>query len=106
MSTATDGVHVLTVAGELDHHTAGPLQQALDVHHLGPAPRAVIDMRQVTFMDSSGINLLISAHQALTGAGGWLRLAGVQDSVMRTVRLVELDTLIACYPALREALHA
>ncbi|MFF7892495.1 STAS domain-containing protein [Streptomyces sp. NPDC007907] len=41
-------------------------------------------MRQVAFMDSSGINILIAVHQAVTAAGGWLRLADPAGSVMRT----------------------
>ncbi|MGR6968251.1 STAS domain-containing protein [Streptomyces cynarae] len=105
VTTATDGIHVLTVAGEIDHDTAPPLQQALDLSRLGSPPRVVLDMRQVTFMDSAGINLLVAAHHATTQAGGWLRLASAQDAVMRTLRIVELDTVINCYPTLRDALH-
>ena len=100
-STATSGVLVLTVTGDIDHHTAQPLRQALDLPHLGSPPRVVIDMRQVTFMDSSGINLLISAHRATTQQHGWIRLTGVPDSVMSTLRIVELDTIITCYPTLQ-----
>ncbi|MGW2713448.1 STAS domain-containing protein, partial [Streptomyces sp. NPDC001356] len=72
VATATDGIRVLTLAGEIDHHTGDTLRQALDTSHT-PRPRVVVDMRQVTFMDSSGINILIAAHQALSEAGGWLR---------------------------------
>ncbi|MFD4878615.1 STAS domain-containing protein [Streptomyces sp. NPDC058420] len=55
-------------------------------------------------MDSSGINLLIAAHHTLTEADGWLRLAGAVPSVLRTIRLVGIDTLIDCYPTLPQAL--
>ncbi|MFJ5560756.1 STAS domain-containing protein [Streptomyces sp. NPDC093250] len=69
MATVTDGIHVLTVAGEIDHQTGGTLHQALNVS--GTArPRVVVDLARVTFMDSSGINVLIIAHRALTEAGG------------------------------------
>lgn len=57
------------------------------------------------FMDSSGINILISAHRALTGAGGWLRLAALSAPVLRTVQIVGLDTVIDCHPTLDQALH-
>jgi anti-anti-sigma factor len=62
-------------------------------------------MRQVTFMDSACINLLVAAHQDTAQASGWLRLAGAQDAVLRTLQIVELDTIINCYPTLRDALH-
>jgi stage II sporulation protein AA (anti-sigma F factor antagonist) len=51
-------------------------------------------MRQVTFMDSVGINLFLTAHRSLTQAGGWLRLAGVGTTVMRTFQVVGIDQLL------------
>ncbi|MDG9709402.1 anti-sigma factor antagonist [Streptomyces sp. DH10] len=90
-------------AGEIDHHTGDQLRPALDVSDT-PRPRIVIDMRQVTFIDSSAINILIAAHQAVTATGGWLRLAVPAGSVMRTLPIVGVDTLIDCRPTLREAL--
>ncbi|MER7196159.1 STAS domain-containing protein [Streptomyces flaveolus] len=54
----------------------------------------MVDMRQVTFMDSSGINILIHAHQTLTWAGGRLRLTTVSQPVMRTLQFVGVDAVI------------
>lgn len=105
VSTAGEGVRVVTLSGEIDHQTGGPLRQALEV--TGTAgPRVVLDMRGVGFMDSSGINILIAAHHALTEAGGWLRLAAPTPAVLRTIQIVGLDTVIACHPSLRQALNA
>ena len=104
-STTTDNAAVVTATGEIDHNSAAPLVQALDPGNLGERTRVVIDMRQVTFMDSSGINLLLAAHRDLTPTG-WLRLAGVQESVLRTLKIVGVDMVIDCYPSLREALAA
>ncbi|WP_079083942.1 STAS domain-containing protein [Streptomyces longwoodensis] len=101
--TATDGIRVLSLAGELDHDTGEALRQALDV--TGTArPRIVVDMRRVTFMDSTGINLLVAAYQTVTRDGGWIRLAAPTDSVLRTLQLVGVDDLIDCRTTLREAL--
>ncbi|MGA5089221.1 STAS domain-containing protein [Streptomyces sp. NRRL F-5527] len=105
MTTATDGVRVIAPAGEIDYHTGGQLSRALDVAG-AERPRIVIDMRQVTFMDSTGINILIAAYQAVTEVGGWLRLAGPIDSVLRVLQLVGVDDIIECHPTLREALAA
>ncbi|MER6434368.1 STAS domain-containing protein [Streptomyces sp900105245] len=105
-STATDGVTVVSVSGEIDHDSAGPLAQALASDRLGERPRVVVDMRRVTFMDSTGINILINAHRHLTRAAGWLRLAGTPDSILRTLQIVGIDMIIACHPNLRDALAA
>ncbi|MFE7855637.1 STAS domain-containing protein [Streptomyces sp. NPDC057403] len=104
-ATTTDGVRVLTLAGEIDHHTGDTLRQALDSPG-APCPRIVVDMGEVTFMDSSGINILITVHQDLASTDGWLRLVAVGPSVMRTLSIVGLDAVIECHPTLRQALDA
>ncbi|SEE67662.1 anti-anti-sigma factor [Streptomyces sp. 2231.1] len=105
VSTATDGITVITVTGEIDHNSAAPLVHALEPDAVA-AHRVVVDMRHVAFMDCSGINVLLAAHRDLTTAGGWLRLAGVQNSVLRILHLVGLDTVIGCHPSLHDALNA
>ncbi|MFI0813399.1 STAS domain-containing protein [Streptomyces echinatus] len=102
-TTTSDGIQVLTAAGEVDHHTADTLTQALDITG---TPRVVVNLRLVTFMDSSGINILIAAHRTLTEAGGWLRLAHPTDSVMRVLQLVGIDTIIDCHESLDQALSS
>ncbi|MFH8336495.1 STAS domain-containing protein [Streptomyces sp. AM6-12] len=102
-TTSADGIRVLTLAGEIDHHTGDTLRQALHVWDT-PRPRVVADLGQVTFMDSSGINIFITAHRALGEAGGWLRLAAAGESVMRTISLVGVDTVIDCRETLHQAL--
>ncbi|MGW5331057.1 STAS domain-containing protein [Streptomyces sp. NPDC004014] len=68
------------------------------------AEEEMVDLGQVAFMDSSGINVLIAAHRVLTGAGGWLRLAGATGVVLRTLQLVGVDTVIDCHETLHQAL--
>lgn len=51
-------------------------------------------MRQVTFMDFTGINLFLAAHRSLTQAGGWLRLAGISATVLHTVQIVGIDEVL------------
>ncbi|MET7686270.1 STAS domain-containing protein [Streptomyces sp. NPDC005423] len=98
-----DDVRVVSVSGEIDHQTGSPLREALEGPD-GTAPRVVVDLSEVGFMDSSGINVLIAVHHTLTGAGGWLRLAGATPPVLRIVQLVGLDAVIPCAPTLQQAL--
>ncbi|MFG6295706.1 STAS domain-containing protein [Streptomyces rochei] len=102
-TTVTDSVRVVTVAGEIDQSNSAQLTLTLRVG--GPdVPRVVIDLGRVTFMDSSGINVLIAAHKDLTAAGGWLRLAAPTTAVLRVLQLVGVDQLIECHPTLTQAL--
>ncbi|MEU5366711.1 STAS domain-containing protein [Streptomyces sp. NPDC005925] len=104
-ATTTDDIRVLTVSGEIDHHTGDHLRQALDVSDTA-RPRIVIDLSRVTFMDSSGINILIVTYQTVTEADGWLRLAAPTDPVLRILQLVGIHDLIECHPTLGQALAA
>ncbi|MFI6408195.1 STAS domain-containing protein [Streptomyces sp. NPDC050548] len=98
-----DGTVVVAAAGEIDQQTAGSLREALELPD-GVAPRIVLDLREVTFMDSSGINVLLAVHQTLAQADGWLRLAGTAPSVLRIIQLVGIDAVIDCFPTVQQAL--
>ncbi|MFE2586701.1 STAS domain-containing protein [Streptomyces sp. NPDC059378] len=102
-----DGVHVASVRGEIDYDVRGVFSGALLSADSTMSPlRIVLDLSGVTFMDSSGINVLITAHRKACDAQGWLRIAGAQEPVLRLLRMVGVDTLISCYPTVEQALTA
>lgn len=101
--TTADGVHVVALAGDIDHTTAGTFRQALPPPD-GSTPHTVVDFRDVTFMDSSGINVLVAANNAARSRGGSLRLAHTPTPVLDLLRIVGLDDLIPLYPTLEDAL--
>ncbi|WP_190081652.1 STAS domain-containing protein [Streptomyces longisporoflavus] len=105
VSTPLDDVTVLTLAGEIDLDTSVHVRQALEAVG-APGARVVIDLRRVTFIDSSGINVFIAGHRALTEVGGRLRLAGPAEPVARTLEIVGIDTLVDIFPTLGEALDS
>ncbi|MFD4574798.1 STAS domain-containing protein [Streptomyces sp. NPDC058417] len=100
-------VRVVTLHGEIDHDTAAVLRGGLLPHDDHPGPlRIIADFSAVTFMDSSGINVLVDVHQRATATRGWLRIAAAHGSILRTIELVGLDTLIPCHPTTAHALSA
>ncbi|MFG2132962.1 STAS domain-containing protein [Streptomyces sp. NPDC048751] len=99
-----DGIDVVVPHGEIDHTTRTNFRQALLPPDGAGAGRLVVDLSGVTFMDSTGVNTLIAAHQAAQAAQGWLRLAGPRNPVLRILQLVGVDTVIPCYPDLQQAL--
>ncbi|MEU8794296.1 STAS domain-containing protein [Streptomyces sp. NPDC048643] len=101
--TTTDGIRVLAPTGELDADNADLLRQALRVDEDSPL-LTVLDLGAVTFMDSSAISVLAAARRDSDAAGGRLCMAALTEPVQRVVEIVGLDTIIACYPTLAEAL--
>ena len=77
----------LRVAGEIDAHTAPRLAAALDAS--GSSIR--LDLSGVEFVDSSGLRVLIDAHQRLDEAGGALRLVSPSDPVRRLLEISGVD---------------
>ncbi|MEW2463384.1 STAS domain-containing protein [Microbacterium sp. NPDC047426] len=64
------------------------------------------DLSGVTFLDSSGINVIVTAFQQVSGVDGWLRIAGAQESVLRMLQLVGVDAIIDCHPTAEQAVAA
>jgi anti-anti-sigma factor len=98
-------VRVVTVRGKIDYDVKDALSQALLPEDGAIRPRIVADLSGVTFMDSSGINVFVAAHQAVSGHQGWLRIAAPQESVLRLLQMVGIDTLITCHPSIEQALQ-
>jgi anti-anti-sigma factor len=100
---------VVTLRGEIDQDVKDALNTALlppDGADDGQVPRIVVDLSDVTFLDSSGINVFVHVHHRVSAARGWLRLAAARESVTRVVQLVGLDTVIDCYPSVERALRS
>ncbi|MEU3290095.1 MULTISPECIES: STAS domain-containing protein [Streptomyces] len=99
-----DGTCVVSLRGQIDYDAKEQLRQALRTEDAAGQPRIVADLSEVTFMDSSGINVFVATHQQVSQAGGWVRIAAAQEPVLRVLQLVGIDTLIPCHPTLEQAL--
>jgi anti-sigma B factor antagonist len=67
--TRTDSTYVVSLAGELDMANAGTLAVQLEQCEAGGADRIVLDLAALEFIDSTGITLLVGAHQRLNRNG-------------------------------------
>src|SRR6266508_1678182 len=74
---------------------AGLVEQG--VYHL------VVDLEQVSFLDSSGIGVLISVRRRIREHGGSLRLTAPSPHVRRVLELTGITTLLPTYATLDEA---
>jgi anti-anti-sigma factor len=85
-----DAVHVV-MSGELDISTAQRLEEDLKrVEAEGPAT-TVLDLQKLTFMDSTGLRLLIMADARARGEDRRLVIVQGNEMVQRVMRLTRLD---------------
>jgi anti-anti-sigma factor len=97
---------VIALPAEIDMANADRVGQQLR-SALTPGVRTVIaDMTATRFCDSSGINMLVRAHQQAAANGTELRLVVASTAVLRVLTLTGLDDLLPIYPSLSQALTA
>lgn len=87
LDDGADGEIVLS--GELDVATGGLLDTRLDAC---PGSESVtLDLAGITFIDSSGLRVLIEHHQRLDDGGGELRLVRVSETAARLLEIAGLS---------------
>jgi anti-sigma B factor antagonist len=74
---------VIALAGELDLASAPALQDCLSEATAGGAETIGIDLGRLTYIDSAGLGVLVSAHKRLESMGGSLVIRQPNDRVMR-----------------------
>ena len=85
--TGEDRVLTAQVSGEVDHHGAREIMGELEQNIETSLPRVLeLDLGGVTFMDSSGIAVLLRASRRLGALGGEVRVHTFTPQAARDVR--------------------
>lgn len=95
VSRQPDGL-TITLTGEIDHHGARAMMAQLEEAVAALLPRALtLDLSGVTFMDSSGIALLLRTQRRLTQLGGTLRVTRIPTQPRRVLDAAGVGRLIS-----------
>ena len=93
MSTGADGLTVW-LSGELDHHAARTLREQIDAAIERSATKTMrLDFAGVTFMDSSGIGLIMGRFRLMQSRGGELRVINVPPRMKKLMLMAGLSQL-------------
>ena len=80
--------------GELDHHAASDIRQQVDTAVLSHRCRQLtLDFSGLSFMDSSGIGLIMGRYRLIRSLGGELTVSGASPRLQTVMRLAGLDRL-------------
>jgi anti-anti-sigma factor len=97
---------VVTVGGEVDLETASQLgDHALDALR-EVSPHVVLDLSDVTFMDSTGLKVLLTVARRAELAGGSFAVAGASRTVRKILSLTGLDQTFTLYESVDDAAGA
>ena len=96
--------NVLPLEGEIDLHVSPRVSQKLGELIQAKPSRVVVDLSRVTYIDSSGLAVLISGMQDVEEYGGRFALAGLQENVRSIFETARLDKVFLMYPHVDAAL--
>ena len=91
-----EGDHLTVVlTGEIDHHCAKNYISGILAKIEAYTPRlCILDFQEVTFMDSSGIAVVINAFRAMSKIEGRLIISGLSEQPKKVLRASGIEKLI------------
>jgi stage II sporulation protein AA (anti-sigma F factor antagonist) len=90
-----DGHLTVALTGEIDHHCAKQYIQCIAAKIEAYTPAiCVLDFKEVSFVDSSGIAVVINALRSMTQIEGTLMLSGLTEQPMKVFRASGIDKLV------------
>jgi anti-anti-sigma factor len=99
------GTTLIAVAGEVTFSNVGGLDRALATAQ-ADATNLVVDLTDVTFIDSSGLSTLLTASARARERSGTVALVLAQEEPPSIFRFRGVDRLLALYPSREAALAA
>ena len=97
---------ILAASGELDLRTSPDLEERLDRAWAAGAELVILDLRQIDFMDSTGLRVLLGSHQRAQETGRRFALVRGADQVERVLTLTGVHDLLTIVDAPEELLAA
>ena len=91
-------VKVVQPSGILEGTKAGPLRQEISDLIESGTELVLIDFKDVTFMDSSGLGALVLALKTVRAAGGKLYLCSINEQVKMLFELTSMDRVFEIFP--------
>ena len=93
-----DRSEVLPLKGEIDLHVSPSVTASLNAMIEKKPQRLVVDLSDVTYIDSAGLAALIEAMQKVEAYGAKFLLAGLQETVRSIFEISRLDQVFQIFP--------
>lgn len=104
-STDVSSVIVLRLQGDLDIHFAPRLEEEIGNHLSAGRFLVVLDLAEVSYVDSTGLGVMIGALKKLQAAGGGLVLAAPTTRILRVLQVTGLDGIFCVRQSVEDAVR-
>lgn len=99
-------VLIAHMTGELDHHSAEEVRNKIDnILDMDKINKLIMDFSGVTFMDSSGIGVVIGRYRKLLMKKGQISITNLCDSVKKVFELSGMFKIIKVYSTIDDAIN-
>ena len=105
-TASSDRSNVLPLDGEIDLHVSPRVAMSLGQMIKKKPAKLVVDLSRVSYIDSSGLAVLIEGMQSVEEYGGMFALAGMQETVRSIFEIARLDQVFRIFPDVDSALAA
>ena len=99
-----DAHTIVWAQGEIDIATVHCLRQELATAAHARRSRVIVDLTDVTFMDSTGLNALVFARREANAGGGEIQLVGACRLILKILRITGLDQIFPIHSTVGEAI--
>ncbi|GFN35924.1 anti-sigma F factor antagonist [Tepidimicrobium xylanilyticum] len=97
---------IVTLKGELDHHTSEEIRKKVDQKYLNKNLRnIVLDLSDLKFMDSSGIGLIMGRYKNCKERNGSISIISTNPYINRMLNMSGLPKIIKIYSSRDEAIR-
>lgn len=97
---------IVHLNGELDHHSANEVRKKIDeMLDRNKCNSLIFDFDKVSFMDSSGIGVIIGRYKKIIAYKGKMAMVCPRDTVKKVFELSGLQKIMKCYDSVNDAVN-
>jgi anti-sigma B factor antagonist len=98
-----EGLALVKAVGEIDVSTAETLAEAVSKSLDAGQPRVLVDFAEVTFIDSTGLGILVRSHRAAEARGATFGIVNPTPQTLKLIRVLGLDQLLSIFDSPEDA---
>jgi len=101
-----DDVVILVLGGRLTFRESDDLLERIQVLRASGHSKVILDLRHVSYVDSTGLGAIIGGYTSLTKQSGMLKLLNPNPRTIELLLMTQLNTLLDVFDALQDALDS